>query len=185
VPATVDQIGDGTWALFPAAIFLKGGETYTARIDANVCGFEGNCTRQPLEWRFTTAVEDLRGHGDTRVARGFPPARPSPSSPPEVAAVRAAGPESVVVTFSRPVMNVNSMTLSLAEGGCAGQALPGELSSSPAGDVWTYRPESPLRAGASYCVRVTNHIYDLEGQGLARPVQVAVVPPAGRSSSHN
>ena len=34
VPASVDQIGDGTWALFPDRVFLSGGETYTARLAA-------------------------------------------------------------------------------------------------------------------------------------------------------
>jgi len=31
VAASVHQIGDGTWGLFPDQVFLKGGETYTAR----------------------------------------------------------------------------------------------------------------------------------------------------------
>ena len=29
VPASVDQIGDFTWGLFPHEVFLKKGETYT------------------------------------------------------------------------------------------------------------------------------------------------------------
>lgn len=140
----------------------------------------GNCTRHPLEWRFTTAVEDLRGRGDTRVRRGFgPPSDPEPA-PPTVTAASAISPTEVVVAFSKPVMNVTSMTLTVAQDSCAGQALPGKLSSNPAGDVWTYRPQSPLQPGASYCIRVTTHIYDLEGQSLAQPVRATVRPPAGQ-----
>jgi hypothetical protein len=187
VPASVDQIGDGTWALFPHPVFLKGGETYAVRVAANVCGFGGNCTRRPLEWLFTTAPEDLRGRGDTRVAYGFPPSRPAAPAPPTVTVVHAAGPDAVVIAFSEPVMNVTSATVSLAEASCAGPAIPGRFSSNPAGDQWTFRPQVAFRR-ASYCVRVTQQVYDLEGQGLARPVHSMVTPPAGpapKPSSHN
>jgi hypothetical protein len=70
VPASVDQIGDATWALFPHRVFLEAGETYTARIDARLCGFDGPCATTRRSWRFTT-VKDGAGTGDTRVREGF------------------------------------------------------------------------------------------------------------------
>jgi hypothetical protein len=82
-----------------------------------------------------------------------------------------------VVTFSKPVMNVTRATLLVTEGSCAGQPLAGAVSSNPAGDVWTFRPVAALSA-ASHCVRVTAHVYDLEGQGLVQPVQSQVTPAA-------
>ena len=71
VPASVDQIGDGTWALFPNQVFLKATETYTARIDGRLCGFDGRCTAARHVWRFTTAADDAPGKGDTSVPAGF------------------------------------------------------------------------------------------------------------------
>jgi hypothetical protein len=44
VPATVDQIGDGAWALFPDRVFLKPGEVYQAHIDGRLCEFLICCT---------------------------------------------------------------------------------------------------------------------------------------------
>jgi hypothetical protein len=72
VPAAVDQIGDGTWGLFPHQVFLNPQETYTARISGRICGFDGRCTAMTRVWRFTTAAEKGAGHGDTRVPIGFP-----------------------------------------------------------------------------------------------------------------
>ena len=63
VPASVDQIGDGTWALFPNQVFLKANETYTARIDGRLCGFDGRCTATKRTWRFTTAADRRRRQG--------------------------------------------------------------------------------------------------------------------------
>jgi len=71
VPASVDRIGDGTWALFPNRIFLNANETYTARIDGRLCGADGSCTATSRVWRFTTAAEDSPGTGDTRTREGF------------------------------------------------------------------------------------------------------------------
>jgi hypothetical protein len=71
VPASVDQIGGGVVALFPNQVFLKANETYTARIDGRLCGFDGRCTRTRRTWRFTTAPKDGAGKGDTRVPAGF------------------------------------------------------------------------------------------------------------------
>jgi hypothetical protein len=72
VPAAVDQIGDGTWGLFPHQVFLNPHETYSARISGRICGFDGRCTAITREWRFTTAVDKGTGQGDTRVPIGFP-----------------------------------------------------------------------------------------------------------------
>jgi hypothetical protein len=71
VPASVHQIGDGTWGLFPDRVFLKGGETYTARVAAGVCGYTGNCTKTALAWHFTVASKRGDGSGDTTVPTGF------------------------------------------------------------------------------------------------------------------
>jgi hypothetical protein len=71
VPASVDQIGDGTWALFPHQVFLKANEAYTARIDGRICVFDGRCTTVRRTWQFTTASEEDAGKGDTRVNAGF------------------------------------------------------------------------------------------------------------------
>ena len=71
VPASVDQIGGGAVALFPNQVFLKANETYTARIDGRLCGFDGHCTTTRRTWRFTTAPTDGAGKGDTRVPAGF------------------------------------------------------------------------------------------------------------------
>lgn len=71
VPAWVDPIGDGTWALFPNQILLKGGESYTAKLDAGICDVAGNCTTSPEVWKFTVAPEADQGAGDTSVPSGF------------------------------------------------------------------------------------------------------------------
>ena len=71
VPASVDQIGDGTWALFPHQVFLSANERYSVRLDGRICGTEGRCLGRPRSWRFTTVVEDGTGQGDTRVPVGF------------------------------------------------------------------------------------------------------------------
>jgi hypothetical protein len=62
VPASVDQIGDGTWGIFPDRVFLASGDTYTARIAAGVCGPERTCTARPIVW--TCA-------GNTGIPAGF------------------------------------------------------------------------------------------------------------------
>jgi hypothetical protein len=71
VPALVDQIGAGTWGLFPAQVFLKGGETYTAQLKAGVCDFSGHCTKQDLVWRFTVSKEASAAAGNTSIPVGF------------------------------------------------------------------------------------------------------------------
>ena len=71
MPAAVDQIGDGTWALFPQRVFLKGGETYTgARGGRTSAASAATARAAPLEWRFTHRAGGRCGSGDTRVPRG-------------------------------------------------------------------------------------------------------------------
>jgi hypothetical protein len=71
VPAWVDQIGDGTWGLFPNAVLLKPGESYTARLKAGVCDFSGQCTKQDTVWKFTVSKESAQAAGDTGIPFGF------------------------------------------------------------------------------------------------------------------
>jgi len=76
VPASVDQIGDGTWGLFPDRVFLNPGEIYTAQVSAGVCGFEGTCTTRPVVWKFTVASRRGGGAGDTTIPAGYPAREP-------------------------------------------------------------------------------------------------------------
>jgi hypothetical protein len=71
VPARVDQIGVGTWALFPDQILLQGGQTYTARLGRDVCDAAGSCTSKELVWKFTVAREIDEGTGDTSIPERF------------------------------------------------------------------------------------------------------------------
>src|SRR5438067_893706 len=70
VPASVHQIGDGTWGLFPNRVFLNRGETYTARITGGVCGLLGNCTTHAVAWTFTVTTQPGAGTGDTTIPLG-------------------------------------------------------------------------------------------------------------------
>lgn len=72
VPAWVDQIGDGTWGVFPHGVFLTAGETYTARVSAGVCGSSGTCMKNAIAWSFRVASRRGEGVGDTSVPLGFP-----------------------------------------------------------------------------------------------------------------
>ena len=73
VPASVDQIGEGVWGLFPDAIVLKGGATYTARLKRGICDFSGNCTSKDIIWRFRVSPEAGQGTGDTSITAGYAP----------------------------------------------------------------------------------------------------------------
>jgi hypothetical protein len=170
VPAEVDQIGDGTWALFPRDVFLKANEAYTARLAAGVCGFEGNCTKKPVSWSFRTSAVRGEGKGDASVRLGFALQDEQASAAPLVkrAQVEDAG---LVVAFSEPVMNVTSRTLTVAEAGPQGCGAPltGRLLPSAAGDTWTFSAASPLKADGSYCLQVSTAVYDLAGRNLSQP----------------
>jgi len=74
VPASVDQIGSGTWGLFPNQIALKAGETYHARLKAGVCDSSKNCTKQDIAWTFTVSkdAETARGNTDIPLAFALP-----------------------------------------------------------------------------------------------------------------
>jgi len=67
VPADVDQVSDGVWALFPHDIFLPN-DTYTARVAAPICDTFNNCWTMDVNWSFTTSAT---GTGDTSVPLGF------------------------------------------------------------------------------------------------------------------
>jgi hypothetical protein len=71
VSAWIDQIGDGTWGLFPNSVMLKPGETYTARLKAGICDLSRNCTRQDTVWKFTVSKDPGGAAGDTTIPAGF------------------------------------------------------------------------------------------------------------------
>jgi hypothetical protein len=71
VPASVAQIGDGTWGLFPDQVFSKPGARYTARLAPGICDTAGSCTSAETAWSFTVAAERGRERGDTSVPAGF------------------------------------------------------------------------------------------------------------------
>jgi hypothetical protein len=81
LPAWVDQIGDGVWALFPNQVLLAAGATYTARLAPGVCAVGGGCTDRPLAWTFTVASDPEQAQGDTGLPRAFSVA-PQASFPP-------------------------------------------------------------------------------------------------------
>jgi hypothetical protein len=70
IPASVHQIGDGTWGLFPDQVFLTAGATYTARIASGLCGTRA-CTTEAVTWRFRVAARRGAGAGDTSIPQGF------------------------------------------------------------------------------------------------------------------
>ena len=73
VPASVDQIGDGTWGLFADNVFLHAGGTYRVRLAAGVCNADRVCTTQAASWQFQIAAGADPVSADTRVPLGFPP----------------------------------------------------------------------------------------------------------------
>jgi hypothetical protein len=174
VSGFVDQIGDGTWAFFPHQVFLAPG-TYTARLAPGVCDFHGNCTRGATTWSFTLGEAAGENTVSTRVPIGFPAALPpGPEPPPAVAAVQAGGDGTVQVAFSRPVLNVNRLTLKIEENGAA---VAGRLAANPAGDRWTFTPARPLRSGTKRSLMLSPEIYDLKGRTLAGPYRRDILPP--------
>jgi Big-like domain-containing protein len=187
VPASVDQIGDGTWGLFPASVFLAG-ETYTARLASGLCDESGDCTTRDVVWRFTVSGTRGEGAGDTTIPIGFPPGSPRAPAAPAVNAVNlvsqvtpadTAG--SLQIEFSKPVMNVTPRTLEVRRKGdrarecsAADPKIAGDISSNRAGDLWTFRPHASLEAGAEYCVSVSGDVYDLSGNTLERSLRTHV-----------
>ena len=179
VPSSVDQIGDGTWALFPDAVFLIPGETYRARVAAGICDHAGGCTKNELTWRFTIARTPGEGAGDASIPVGFPrDTAPDPPVAPVVTAIRVTDRmDGVIAEFSKPVMNVTPLTFLLqraAEGSpCSVSStsqppIAGHAASSRDGDRWTLANDRLLAAG-DYCVVLTGDIYDLTGRHLQQP----------------
>lgn len=182
VAAAVDRIGDGTWGLFPDAVFLTPGMRYTVRLEAGVCDAADNCLDESLEWSFSVAASPAAAKpGSTRVAVGFGRSGDPVDRPPAVVAVARTADGGIVVTFSEPVMNVTRSTLDVyASAGteCASpqRQVDGRLASDADGVRFTFTPASPLDAGGSYCVALSDQVYDLVGQGLAVAFR-APVPP--------
>jgi len=180
VPAFVDQIGDGTWALFAHPVFLATRETYTARVAAPVCDAAGNCTSQDVVWSFDTTDTTGGGSGDTSVPLGFPAnGGGADTTPPQVTAVSPLDGAvdvgknvNVVVTFSEPVSGVDSTSFTLHQDGGAGDCstlgalLSATVSGNGAGDVWTLDPASNLDRATVHCVTVTTAVADLAGNPL-------------------
>jgi hypothetical protein len=179
VPAFVDQIGDGTWALFPHAVFLGTRATYTASVAAGICDYANNCTTQPITWSFTTTR--TTGTGNTSVPLGFPangggggnPAPTVTAVDPADGATNVLTTANVVVTFSEPVTNVNVTTFLLNQAGgngkscnTLGASIAGTITANGTGDVWTFDPSPTLLTKTLYCVRVTTGVQDLTGQPL-------------------
>src|SRR5262249_36701773 len=71
VPARVEQIGDGTWGLFPDSVVLKPGHRYTARLKAGICDLSGSCTGQDTVWKFSIAQDPNLEEGNSSVPAGF------------------------------------------------------------------------------------------------------------------
>jgi hypothetical protein len=71
VPAAVDQIGPGTFGLFPHRVLLQPGATYTARLTAGVTDAAGNRTTEERRWTFTIATDAEHATGNTAVSTTF------------------------------------------------------------------------------------------------------------------
>jgi hypothetical protein len=94
VPARIDQIGDGTWGLFPDSVVLKPGETYTARLKAGTCDLSGNCIQQDTVWKFTVSKEPSQAFGDTSIPAGFKLPESRSGVPADAAKVNGDSPRS-------------------------------------------------------------------------------------------
>jgi hypothetical protein len=71
VPAAVDQIGAGTFGLFPHKIALTPGATYTAHLAAGIADAAGNRTAEERTWSFTIATDPEHATGNTAVPAAF------------------------------------------------------------------------------------------------------------------
>ncbi len=184
VPAFVDQIGDGTWALFPHAIYLNARATYTARLIGTICDFNNNCTSQNVAWTFQTARTPAEASGNTSVPLGFPPNGGGGGNPaPTVTVVNPANAatgvliaSNVVVTFSEAVTNVTNQTYLLNQAGGTGRdcsilgaAVAGTITADTSQAVWTFDPAASLGTKTLYCVTVTTGVRDLAGASMEAP----------------
>jgi hypothetical protein len=87
VPASVEAIGEGVWALFANQISLTPAARYTAHLAAGICSAAAPaaCTKERFEWSFTVASDADAARGeDTRLPTGF--AGPRTAPPPPLAA---------------------------------------------------------------------------------------------------
>jgi hypothetical protein len=181
VPVFVDQIGDGTWALFPHDVFLASRTTYTAQVSAPVCDLNGNCTSNPIVWNFTTARTSADATGDTSVPLGFPAGGGGGNPSPTVVAIQPPNGANnvlrntnVVATFSEAVTNVTDQTFLLNQAGgngkncnTLGAAVAGTITGNGAQTEWTLDPAVTLGVRTVYCVTVTTGVRDLDGQPMA------------------
>ena len=71
MPAAVDQIGPGTFGLFPHRVLLQPGATYTAHLAAGVTDAAGNRTTEARSWTFTIATDADHATGNTAVPTTF------------------------------------------------------------------------------------------------------------------
>ena len=184
VPAFVDQIADGVWALFPSQVYLATRETYTARLAAPICDSAGNCLTQDVVWSFETTSTAGQGTGDTSVPLGFgagcgggggDPAPFVTAVDPPDGANQVARNTNVVVTFSEPVTGVDGPGgFTLNEAGGNGKNC-NQLGASVAGTfvdggaVWTFDPANTLLARVLYCVNVGTGVIDSAAQPLDPP----------------
>jgi hypothetical protein len=92
LPAWVDPVGDGAYALFANQIAFTPGATYTAHLAAGICdaAVPSSCTQEGAEWTFTIAPDADSSVGDTSVPVGFSGAKGPP--PPRPSAASAAAP---------------------------------------------------------------------------------------------
>lgn len=77
VPASIAQIADYTWALFPDPIFLERGKTYRVKLSGPLCDLNDNCSADDIVWSFTVSNDPKTGAADTR-----PPPPPAPLAQP-------------------------------------------------------------------------------------------------------
>ena len=71
VPASVSEIGPGTFGLFPDRVLLQPGARYTARLGAGACDAAGNCMRDDTVWSFTIAADPDNAAGNTGIPASF------------------------------------------------------------------------------------------------------------------
>lgn len=175
VAAAVDQIGDSTWGLFPDRIFLEPGERYTARLRETICAAAGSCI-EPTSWQFRVHGVNEDGDGDSGIPIGFAVAPREDRSAPAVRHAQVAGDRELVITFTRPVMNVSPRTVMVRaaasvakDGSCvpAGAPIAGRLASDAAGADWHFTAYGALPEPAA-CVTVTGEVYGLNGVHLGR-----------------
>jgi len=182
VPASVDQISDGVWGLFPHDIFLPN-DTYTATVTTQVCDFNGHCLPTNIVWSFTTS--SASGTGNTQNPVGFgagcgggggmdTPPSVTAISPPD-GATNVLRNTNVVVTFSEPVTGVDQpggFALYQAGGNgkncnTLGAMIAGMFSANGTGDVWTFDPNATLGLKVLYCVQIGTSVMDLDGTPMA------------------